>query len=322
MLTSFDYYEQPKKLVPPLKNPSLFEQELAIIREFAYDADAVEYRDAGCPFCGEKESRLFFTKWRVDYYKCPRCFGIYAGIDRKALERYKKKEALSALRLTEEYQSDTSRRRMALWKDQLDWYQFRCFRYLGKNQGLTVLDFGTRYQELIQLIKTSGLAGRYEIRNSLLAAGCGERADPADVILCMDYIQQESAPLQFLQKLRGSLKENGLLFFSTRMGSGIDVLALKEKNRSIFPYEFNLLPTPKGLHILFERAGFQIVEFTTPGTLDVGYLHEQADSLENENAFLYYFLKNARAVDLAEFQRFLQKSSMSSYAQLVARKVR
>ena len=130
----------------------------------------------------------------------------------------------------------------------------------------------------------------------------------------------EFVPLQFLKEVHKSLKDNGLLFFSIRMGSGIDVLALKENNKSIFPYEFNLLPTPKGLRILLEQAGFEVLELTTPGTMDVSYLHEQVNSLENENAFLYYFLKTAGAAELAEFQRFLQKSGLSSYAQLVARK--
>jgi SAM-dependent methyltransferase len=322
MLTSFDYYEQAEKLVPLLKNPFLFEQELDIIKEIVDHADVIKEWDTGCPFCGEKKSSIFFKKWDVPYYRCPQCFSIYARIDGGELEKYKKNESLKALRLDQEYQSDTGSRRVALWNDLLDWYRFRCFRYLGRNQDLRVLDFGTRYLELIRLLADSGLAGRYELRNSILEIDFGEKVEQADVILCMDYIQQESDPLKFLQEICKSLKEDGLLFFSTRMGSGIDVLALKEKNKSIFPYEFNLLPTPQGLYILLEKAGFEILELTTPGTLDVSYLHEQADFLEHENAFLHYFLKNARAVDLADFQRFLQKSGMSSYAQLVARKVK
>ena len=320
MFTSFDYYEQAEKLVPPLKNPSLFEREQNIIKNFAESAHTVEDWNTGCPFCKEKEYKLFFTKWKVPYYKCPNCFSIYAGIDGEELKRYKKNEALAALRLDWEYQSDTSNRRTILWNDLLDWYRFRCFRYLGKNQNLKILDFGTRYRELIRLIKNSGLVHSYELRNSILSINADEKTESADVVLCMDYIQMEFVPLQFLKEVHKSLKDNGLLFFSIRMGSGIDVLALKENNKSIFPYEFNLLPTPKGLRILLEQAGFEVLELTTPGTMDVSYLHEQVNSLENENAFLYYFLKTAGAAELAEFQRFLQKSGLSSYAQLVARK--
>lgn len=322
MLTSFDYYEQTEKLVSPLKNPSLFEQEQDIIKNFADCVHTVKEQNTDCPFCGEKENQLFFTKWKIHYYRCQKCFSIHAGIGGDELEKYKKNERLATLRLNQEYQSDTSRRRMVLWNDLIDWYQFRCFRYLGKNRNLCVLDFGTRYHELIRLMRESGLIRRYELRNSILNDVPDGKPEPADVVLCMDYIQQESVPLRFLREVYESMKENGLLFFSTRMGSGIDVLTLKEKNKSIFPYEFNLLPTPQGLHMLFEQAGFHILELTTPGTMDVRYLHDQADSLESENVFLHYFLKNARAVDLADFQRFLQKSSMSSYAQLVARKVK
>lgn len=322
MFTSFDYYEQKEKLASPLKNPSLFKQELDIIEKFARNHISKEKEDIYCPACKEKHNILFFKKWDVDYYRCPNCFTIFNYIDVEYMEEYKTDETLVALRTKEEYQLDTSSRRMFLWDDLLDWYKFRCFRYLKKNQNLCIIDYGTRYFELIRLIRDSGLASDYELRNSIINLESNGKVESADVILCMDYIQQEQFPIQFLKKINAELKEEGLLFFSTRMGSGIDVLTLKGNNNGIFPYEFNLLPTPLGLEFMFEDAGFQILELTTPGVLDVSYLFEQLECLEENNTFLYYFLKNAKENDLAEFQRFLQKSSMSSYAQLVARKVK
>lgn len=322
MFTSFDYYEQKEKLASPLKNPSLFKQERDIIEKFAWKHISKEKENIYCPVCKGEHNKRFFKKWNVNYYRCENCFTIFNDIDAEYIEEYRNDETLIDLRTKKEYQLDTSSRRMSLWDDLLDWYKFRCFRYLKKNQNLCIIDYGTRYFKLIELIRASGLACDYELRNSIINLESNGKVESADVILCMDYIQQERFPIQFLKRINKELKEDGLLFFSTRMGSGIDVLTLKENNNGIFPYEFNLLPTPLGLEIMFEDAGFQILELTTPGVLDVSYLFERIECLEENNTFLYYFLKNAKENDLAEFQRFLQKSSMSSYAQLVARKVK
>jgi hypothetical protein len=83
-----------------------------------------------------------------------------------------------------------------------------------------------------------------------------------------------------------------------------------------------MLPSKEGIRRLLERMGFQMLEFTTPGTFDVNFLKSHKDDIAEEACFLSYFLETSTTGADADFQRFIQKHGLSSYAQVIAKKVR
>ena len=116
------------------------------------------------------------------------------------------------------------------------------------------------------------------------------------------------------------LRPKGLLVLSTKAGSGLDVLLLRGNNGNVFPYEHVLMPSREGLQILLEDAGMELLEFTTPGTFDVNYVRTNKAGIAREDCFMRYFLDTASPNAEAEFQRFIQRAGLSSYAQIVARR--
>ena len=60
---------------------------------------------------------------------------------------------------------------------------------------------------------------------------------------------------------------------------------------------------------------------TTPGTFDWNYVKSNRDKILEKEYFLKYFVETLTPNMEAEFQRFLQQSGMSSYAQVVARPI-
>ena len=110
------------------------------------------------------------------------------------------------------------------------------------------------------------------------------------------------------------------MVFSIKAGNGFDILKLGGNNPSLLPFEHNFLPSRDGIEILLERTGFELLEYTTPGTFDLNYVKNNKSRLGKDDYFLQYFLSHASENSLAEFQRFLQRSGMSSHAQLIARK--
>ena len=65
----------------------------------------------------------------------------------------------------------------------------------------------------------------------------------------------------------------------------------------------------------------ELLEFTTPGTFDINYVKANQDGIDREYYFIRYFLAAASPTVQAEFQRFIQKAGMSSYAQIIARRL-
>ena len=225
---------------------------------------------------------------------------------------------MKELRLTEEYQNQAEFRRSNIWDELVMWAQFRIYRYLGKNTGLDVIDYGNRYLGSVNRFRESGICGKYELRDSILPVQT-EKVSKGDVILYMNQLQHEVNPIATLQELRKDLKDDGVLILNTRLGSGFDILTLKGSMDSVFPYEHIMLPSSKGLELILEQAGFELLEITTPGTRDMESVLRNKERIEESNFFVKYLLRTADEVTLADFQQFLQKSGLSSFAQVVAK---
>ncbi len=219
-----------------------------------------------------------------------------------------------------------------MWADLVFWLRFRCARYLGTAGGLDVVLHGSHHQGLADSIANSGLCGAFRLEASVLnpddtpentvqdkAGGEDGEEASADVLLYLDQLVREAEPVAALQNLRRRIRPGGLLILSTRVGSGIDVLTLRGNIKNLFPYEHSLLPSTKGLEILLQKAGFELLEIQTPGALDVKYLRDNLAGMGKDNLFLRHMLETADKSTLAEFQNFLQKSGMSSHARVVAR---
>lgn len=322
MLKAYDYLEySPDRSF--LQNPQHFEQELeiaqTIVNEISVPNEKVEPK---CVICGNTNADWFFDKWGVNFYRCRDCESIFVYVEKVVLDQYKSDSRLIGYRTAENYQNEAAQHRDIVWDEILDWISFRTFRYKGVNKGLNISDYGNRYREFVNRIKNSSLCRNYNLKYSILNGDVikEELSEKADIVLYLDKIQQSAQPDVDLHQAYTDLRDEGLLFLSTRMGTGFDILTLKD-HAQIFPYEHVLLPSGKGLQLLLHRAGFKVLEYSTPGQMDVGYVRSKANYIDESNYFIRSLMKNADKATMGDFQRFLQRSGMSSHAHIVAKKV-
>ncbi len=327
MLTAYNYYEpeEENRVRKNLKDGPLFERELSLAERFSCCHPSGEsYREA-CPMCAKASVHPFYEKWGVRYVRCADCGSIFADVAQADIKSFHDMAERKQLRLSEAYQDEAISSRSLMWQETLDWLCFRSYRYLGKNVGLTVFDVGERWHGFRNMLLSSSLCSSYKTFDSILENESGPLAEQgggekADLVLALDYMQQLYAPDDLLTFAKESLKSGGLFVVSTRLGTGLDTLLLKEKNRNVFPYEHILLPTREGIKAFLEKSGFEVLEFTTPGTFDVNFIKANLESLSGKEEFIRYFLLHSNAELEAEFQRIIQKAGLSSYSQVVARK--
>lgn len=144
-----------------------------------------------------------------------------------------------------------------------------------------------------------------------------------DCITFNDLIEHVFNPFEFLSDCHSRLKENGILMLSTPNGEGFDFKILKEKTENITPPEHIQYLNPKSMEIILEKIGFEVLDISTPGILDVEIIKRQIkeknlDLSNNEFINFLYSLED----DSVEknFQEFLQKSNLSSHMLVFARK--
>ena len=300
-----------EKLSVGVHNRAMFEQEKLLALDFV-ENNRSSLEHSPCPACESDSSEFFAEFTGVKYLRCRNCLSIFTPVEREIIDRYRRYSPLRDFRASAKYQERSSEKREHIWNEMCFWIKFRISRYLGKKDGLSVVDIGERYEKLAQIL--SSVSDKYQPIEY-----ADEIKNPADVILYFNQMTFEPNPSKALKSIRQNLNPDGLLFLSTRVGSGFDILTLKGGIDNIYPYEHSFLPSTEGLEILLKKAGYELLELSTPGSLDMQYVVENGSKLDKKDLFARYLLEKTDESTLSEFQRFLQKSGISSHAQLVAR---
>jgi len=315
MLKAYDYVETAPNR-SSIQAAERFNEELRLARAAVGRAIQMNAGDAArCPGCSGEKLTPFFTKWGVSYLRCEGCGSVFADVDDETLSAYRGDEVLQKFRRSESYQREAAQKRAGAWQEVIDWVIFRSFRYLKRKAGLRILSGGDRYTGFADLVQKSELCGTY----SVLPDEAGKAGDRAQIALSLNLLQQTNHPEAHLAELNRRLEKGGLLFLSARTGTGFDILVLRE-HAQIYPYEYVTLLSREGLANVLQKAGFALLDYSTPGYLDVGYVRDKRAYLPRDELFVRTLMAENDPVILGEFQRFLQKSGMSSYVHIVAEK--
>jgi len=150
------------------------------------------------------------------------------------------------------------------------------------------------------------------------AALKGRKAQAALLLESLDRIDD---PQGLIGGVRANLGGGGLLFVTSLVASGFDMAVLGLRNRYFYPPDRANCFTLRALTALLEHAGFELIEVSTPGVLDVEIVesHLKADPAIPVTGFEKELIASDREIRSA-FQAFLQEKGLSSFARLVARK--
>ena len=77
----------------------------------------------------------------------------------------------------------------------------------------------------------------------------------------------------------------------------------------------------EGMNALIDQVeGFEVLEFSTPGVLDIPNVIKQIDQKENVDFFHYLFRQRDDKELVSSFQNFLQWNRLGTFGRLVLRK--
>ena len=300
---------------------SLFDHEQELARNFVENHNVSSNID-NCPICGHRRDEVLFEKWGQKYVICTETWSLCLASmpDKEILKEYFYTSELAQFRASKYYQDEVAKKRVEFWKSQAEWIDGRIKRYSGGGK-YDVVDWGTKVVSWYETLKDASFVKNIYIKDPLPPVKEIDFNDKVDVVCLMDVIQRHTHPGSLLKDIYGALKAGGLVIATCRAGSGFDILSLRENSESVFPFDHICLPSPQGVKLMLEQAGFEVLEITTPGLLDVDFLRKGAASVSKDQYFQRFVLAQQSELVFESLQAFLQRNNLSSHLRVVARKV-
>lgn len=319
-----------------IRPPNLFSKfrELSIEDARSYFGDADSLVKVPCPACAQDDPSPVFKNNGFLYNQCRQCRSVYVSPrpSAAALEDYYVHSRASKFRV-EHYTKQTgeARRRLvlranALWLGRLfdEAASTDCRRYgdMGTNYPLVFSEIRSLelFHTMTSIDPNPDLDSVLSEIDITIERGKAAGDEPFGAVSAFEQLEHEFSPGDLLRSVHERLAPGGMLFFTTKTISGFDLQILWDKAPYIYvPEHLNLLSI-KGITHLLEETGFEVIELSTPGQLDVGLVKAtlKEDPSVRLQPFISYLI-NHRGDDAHEdFQAFLQRHRLSSHLRVAA----
>ncbi|MBE0497297.1 MAG: class I SAM-dependent methyltransferase [Campylobacterales bacterium] len=126
-------------------------------------------------------------------------------------------------------------------------------------------------------------------------------------------------PRKFLQTLHGLMSSGDMFIFTTLSGMGVDIRTLWQHSKAVSPPMHLNFFNPKSISHLLNALGFQVVEVSTPGKLDIDIMNNNKANLKKER-FWSDFLEYASDEEKQHMQNFISDNLLSSHMMIVCLK--
>jgi len=310
--------------------------ESEVRRFFIQPGDLI---DVPCPACKEKRSEKQFIKFGLQYVECQNCQSLYVNPrpSEKTLNRYFSEAKTTQFWRSQIVQETLKARIRYLFRPRAIWVGNLSREFLKTPQ--TLVDVSSQYEDFLIEIDSLGIFNERLVLDPLpgVMASLGDRfqtvAKPvteiapgeikADVATAMAVMNRVFDPESFLRGIRNVLKDNGMLFCTISTISGFDLQTLWGNARTIFPPERLNLPSIEGIDQLLSRCGFETIELSTPGQLDLEGVKNALKSNKDipVSRFVSYLINHRSEEAQQAFQEFLQRFQLSSHVRIAARKI-
>ena len=288
---------------------------------------------AVCPACGESALEPAFSKLGFQYVRCRDCRSLY--VSPRPTE-----EMLKAFYTSSQAISFWNENVAAATSDARSKYVFlpraQWLMDMVQENGQrldVILDFNSKYPEFLRAVrKYTPFDSRLSFRpmehvidtcrlNEFIVVGEIPRRE-AGVVTAMEVLERVHDPWQVVAIFGEVLIEGGLLFLTTMSSSGFDIQVLGEHAPNLIPPTHLNLLSVEGVTTLFERRGFDVVELSTPGRLDIEMVVSVAKRYPDLSLppWIDDLVRRRGERVHRAFQEFLQTARLSSHLRLVARK--
>jgi len=296
----------------------------------------VKYEEINCPSCSSIGEHSF-KKDGFDYSICKQCLTLYVNPrpEEKAFSDYYTNSASSKFWATTFYKETEDVRRKKIWKpkakmilDELEKQNIIDWQIIDIGGGYGI--FAEEIQKIsshpvtiiepgLHLAKICRKKGFQVVEKFLENVSVNDLPNGQKCFVSFELFEHLHSPKIFLKRLNNLMQPNDLFIFTTLSGNGLDIQVLWENSPSVSPPHHLNFFNPSSVKILLEKTGYQCIEITTPGKLDIDILVNNKENVKNR--FWKTFLKTADESQKQKWQDTITQSGWSSHMMVVSKKI-
>jgi len=296
--------------------------------------------DVSCPACGNRKKKEAFKKFCFNYVECKECNTLYVSPrppEKLISNYYSQSKALDFWysNIVEKTQKD---RMEHLSRPRAMWISNLTNEYLpSPNSFISISPMSHDFIYEIYLsniFKSISVINPHRIISNtfsekkglkIIDQGLDEISDEveSDVACAFGVLDRVFDPEKFLKLLNKILNKDGLLFLTTSCISGFDLQVLWNYSKSIYPPDRINILSIESLALLLEKQGFEIIELSTPGQLDIELVKNAIEKNKDIKVprFISYLINSRSESAHRSFQEFLQQFKLSSHVRIAAKKI-
>lgn len=288
-----------------------------------------------CPACG-KPGINEFIKSSFQYQRCPDCSTLFVSPrpEKAAFDKYYTESDSARYWASTFYKETAEARREKLWKPKAELLNQLLAKY-SKSE-IAVVDIGGGYgifaeemakltqrkiciiepgPELAQICRNKGFQ---VIQKFLENVESVDLPSGARAFVSFELFEHLHDPSYFLERLKSLMNKGDIFIFTTLSGTGVDIMTLWQNSKSVSPPHHLNFFNPYSTRILFENNGFDVLEVTTPGKLDIDIMRNNIQHIQDR--FWQTVLKQSTSDELARWQHWIADNGWSSHMMVTSQK--
>lgn len=273
-----------------------------------------------CPGCGGSAVTPAFEKIGFPYQRCDDCGSVFASPrpPAEALARYAASSP-AALFWRDRVLSHTREARIEkLIRPRAEWVLDALTEYGGGGAtGIELSPQGALFTEALLAMSPAVSATAADAHDD---GWVGDGS--ADFVTAFDVLDRAADVPALTAAVHRTLKPGGLFFVTAPSISGFDLQVLWDRSGSILPPEKLNLLSIDGLSRLFAPPRWELIELSTPGMFDVENVRRAmaaSPGADWPRGVREIVMQESEAARL-EFQEYLQRHRLASFARLVVRR--
>lgn len=289
--------------------------------------------DIHCPGCSNINTKFAFKKMGFNFCSCSKCGSLFVSPrpTSDALRSFYKDSRTGLFFRNTFLKNKLEARSQKVFSYRIQWIMGLIEEYLPAAE--IFLDYATKYSNLLQEVNSLGFfksiisvlpecfEEEYLLPENIKIIQNNETVEnKIDIFTAFEVVERAFDPAKLFNDAYSSCKKNGLFLITTTTSSGFEYQLLGEYSPNIIPLDRLNLLSLEALTSQIERAGFEIIEMSTPGRLDVEMVkrtYEKSPDIPLDSFWKYLFSYRDENA-LHSLQKYLQEFQLSSHVRIAA----